>query len=250
MRGSKHEQVLEGRHARGVTSVAISSDASFAISGSYDATLRVWDLRSKKCIKVLSGHSNKITCLAISADNSFAVSGAEDTTLRIWDLRSGECMHSLEGHWHAIACVAISEDASSIISAGNDRNLFVWNLIDGNRVAVSGVSCEIVERRKGTLCVSRSTHDLQTYNIENLPLGPFITTAQREVISEDLPAGPATARPACCGKLIDVPDAIAERIDCWTVSGDKGGYDDPALEMPCPQCGTPLKMNPFFMKVR
>ncbi|NBV35228.1 MAG: hypothetical protein EBR81_15910, partial [Proteobacteria bacterium] len=76
------------------------------------------------------------------------------------------------------------------------------------------------------------------------------TTAQREVISEDLPAGPATARPACCGKLIDVPDAIAERIDHWTVSGGEGGYKDPALEMPCPQCGTPLKMNPFFINVR
>ena len=61
---------------------------------------------------------------------------------------------------------------------------------------------------------------------------------------------PAAARPPCCGKLIDIPEAITERIDHWTVSGGEGGYKDPSLEIPCPECGTPLKMNPCFIKGR
>jgi hypothetical protein len=91
---------------------------------------------------------------------------------------------------------------------------------------------------------------VEFYNIENLPLGPFITTAHHEIISKDLPAGPVTARPACCGQLISIPSAIADRIEHWTLEGGEGGYTDPALLLDCPNCATSLRMNPFFVDIR
>jgi hypothetical protein len=90
---------------------------------------------------------------------------------------------------------------------------------------------------------------VEFYNIENLPLGPFITTAHHEIISEDLPAGPVTARPACCGQLISIPSAIADRIEHWALHGGEGGYTDPALLLDCPNCATSLRMNPFFVDI-
>jgi hypothetical protein len=91
---------------------------------------------------------------------------------------------------------------------------------------------------------------VEFYNIENLPLGPFITTAQREVISEDLTLGSVTARPPCCGQLISIPSTIADRIEHWTLEGGEGGYTDPDLLLDCPNCGTPLRMNPFFVDLK
>ena len=91
------------------------------------------------------------------------------------------------------------------------------------------------------------------YDIENLPLGPFITTAQREIFFEDLPAGRVTALPPCCGQLISIPSTIADRIEHWAFEGGEGGeggYTDPDLLLDCPNCATPLRMNPFFVDIQ
>ena len=82
-----------------------------------------------------------------------------------------------------------------------------------------------------------------------LALGPFITTAQREIRSEDLPAGPVTARPACCGQRISIPEPIAERIEYFFLNSSETAYTDPALLLNCPSCGTLLRMNPFFIDI-
>ena len=90
---------------------------------------------------------------------------------------------------------------------------------------------------------------VEFYDIENPTLGPFTTTANRKILSEDLPAGSVTARPPCCGKLISIPPAIVDRIDHWTLDGGEGGYTDPDLLLDCPNCATPLRMNPFFVDI-
>jgi len=88
------------------------------------------------------------------------------------------------------------------------------------------------------------------FELKNLPLGPFITTAHREILSEDLPAGPVTARPPCCGQQISIPTSIADRIEYWNYEGGEGGYTENALLLDCPNCGTPLRMNPFFVDIK
>jgi hypothetical protein len=91
------------------------------------------------------------------------------------------------------------------------------------------------------------------FDLEKPPLGPLITTAHREIISEDLPAGPVTARPPCCDQLISIPADLAERIEHWHLAGDERGdyaYTDPGLLLNCISCGTPLRMNPFFLDVK
>ena len=91
--------------------------------------------------------------------------------------------------------------------------------------------------KKNTLVVGTQSGAVQFYTLQNFPLGPFITTAFRN----------STARPVCCGQLVDVPAAVTERIDHWSTHPGEDGYTDPALLMPCPQCQTPLRMNPFFV---
>jgi hypothetical protein len=101
--------------------------------------------------------------------------------------------------------------------------------------------------------VSSGRACVQFFALENLHLGPLITTAQRELISEDLLAAPVTARPPCCGQLIPIPAGVADRIERWHVVGDDRGddaYADPSLLLNCSSCETPLRMNPFFLDVK
>jgi WD40 repeat protein len=75
---------MEG-HTKSVDSVAISPDGRFALSGSEDKTLRLWELSTGRCIRIMEGHTNDVNSVAISPDGRFALSGSGDNTIRLWE---------------------------------------------------------------------------------------------------------------------------------------------------------------------
>jgi WD40 repeat protein len=243
--------VLEG-HWGPVHSLALSADGRRVISGSWDFTLRVWDLESGQCLHVLEGHTKFVRSLALSADGRRVISGSDDNTLRVWDLESGECLHVLEGHTKFVRSLALSADGRRVISRSWDSTLRVWDVESGQCLAVCflrGLETFDVSWSNRVMVAGFADGTVRRFRLENLSLGPFITTAHREVRSEDLPPGPATARPTCCGQLIPIPEPLAERIEHWSLTGSETAYTDPALLLNCPCCGTPLRMNPFFIDI-
>ena len=70
-----------------VTSVAITSDNNFIVSGSYDITLRIWNFQDKCQVGVFEGHTDGILCVAIASDNAFIVSSSYEGTVRVWDFQ-------------------------------------------------------------------------------------------------------------------------------------------------------------------
>jgi WD40 repeat protein len=71
-------------------------DSTKIISGSRDRTIRIWDMKTLKCIKSLSGHSGSVLCLRY--DSEYIYSGSSDCTIKIWDLKSFELAKTLPGH--------------------------------------------------------------------------------------------------------------------------------------------------------
>ncbi len=63
-----------------ITSVAISSDNSFIVTGADDKMAKIRDVLSGNCITTLEGHIDGITSVAISSDNRFIVTGSRDKT--------------------------------------------------------------------------------------------------------------------------------------------------------------------------
>ena len=72
-----------------VSAVAISADGKFAVSGSWDKTLKVWDLAGRQQLRELAGHAS-VEAVAIAPDGQFAVSASDDKTLKVWDLALGK----------------------------------------------------------------------------------------------------------------------------------------------------------------
>ena len=72
-----------------ITTVAISPDNRWVVTGSADKTARLWDLSAKDPAAnpvVLRGHDGPVNAVAISPDNRWVVTGSEDKTARLWDL--------------------------------------------------------------------------------------------------------------------------------------------------------------------
>jgi F-box/WD-40 domain protein MET30 len=60
------------------------------ITGSGDKTIRMWDMQTRECTKVLEGHTSGVCCLQYNNDNkNQLVSGSWDKTIRVWDLTNG-----------------------------------------------------------------------------------------------------------------------------------------------------------------
>ena len=78
----EHTIILQG-HKRRVTSVAISPDSSYIVSGSWDRDLRIWK-KDGTAVATLKGHTRAVQCIVMSSDGYWFVSGSADKTLRIW----------------------------------------------------------------------------------------------------------------------------------------------------------------------
>ena len=84
--------MLQG-HNKKVSSVAITSDNKYIVSGGEDNTVRIWNLKDRTQEAVLEGHSDSVISLAITSDSKYIVSCGNDKTVRIWNLQK-KCARS------------------------------------------------------------------------------------------------------------------------------------------------------------
>ncbi|KAJ1563604.1 hypothetical protein HK405_001439, partial [Cladochytrium tenue] len=56
-------------------------------TASWDKTIRRWDVQSRACVQVLTGHTDFVKCLLLSGPTLY--SGSSDRSIRAWDAASG-----------------------------------------------------------------------------------------------------------------------------------------------------------------
>jgi WD40 repeat protein/serine/threonine protein kinase len=144
LRSGWYVRTFQG-HTSGVESVAMSPDGRYAISGSADNTLRLWELSTGKCIRTFEGHTSWVNSVAISPDGRYAISGSDDKTLRQWELSTGECIRTFEEHSDKVNSVVISPDGRFTLSGSGsyefdkserkiDKTLMLWELSTGRHI--------------------------------------------------------------------------------------------------------------------
>jgi len=118
-------------HGHFVSDVVLSSDGQFALSSSWDNTLRLWDLVEGKTTRRFIGHEHDVMSVAFSADNRQIVSASRDKTIKLWNTL-GVCKYTVQEDTHKdwVSCVRFSPNAQNpiIVSCGWDRVVKVWNL--------------------------------------------------------------------------------------------------------------------------
>ncbi|MEM1169615.1 MAG: GUN4 domain-containing protein [Cyanobacteria bacterium P01_H01_bin.35] len=118
-------------HNDWVRSVAISLDGQTIVSGSYDKTIKVWDLATGSLKRTISSNSDQVLSVAINPNKKTIVSGSADGTIQVWDLATGTLKSTITAHSNAVYSVAVNPENQNIISGSADGTIKVWDLATG-----------------------------------------------------------------------------------------------------------------------
>lgn len=141
-------KVFKG-HANGV--MCVQFDDNVLISGSYDATVKVWDVNTGEELRTLTGHTSGIRCLQF--DESKLMTGSLDNTLRLWNWRTGKCLRTFHAHNDGILTLHFS--GRYVASGSMDRTIRVWDSESKQTFLLRGhadwVNCVKVDAASRTL---------------------------------------------------------------------------------------------------
>ena len=118
----------------GVLSVAFSPDGQTLASGSWDNTIKLWNLTTGQVIRTLKGHSDWVRAVAVSLDGQMLASGSNDNTIKLWNLATGQQIRTMAGHSYSVSAVAFSSDGQTLASGSGDGTIKLWNVATGEQI--------------------------------------------------------------------------------------------------------------------
>lgn len=120
----KLDRQLKG-HSGLLRDLNLLDDYNTLVSSSDDKTIRLWNLTTGKCTKILTGHTFSAN-RTILYRNNILVSVSDDSTIKFWDLEKGSQVTSIEGHNSWVIYSTIMEDGT-LVTAGADKHVRFWS---------------------------------------------------------------------------------------------------------------------------
>lgn len=117
-----------------ITSVALSPDGTYALSGSWDNTLKLWEVATGRLLRTSYGHGAPVRSVAFSPDGASVLSASFDKTVKLWDMATGRVIRTFEGHSGFVASAAFSRDGARVLSGSRDKTLRLWDTATGQLI--------------------------------------------------------------------------------------------------------------------
>src|SRR5262249_52299610 len=120
-------------HTEAIYTVSFTPDGKHVLTGSFDKSLKLWDVATGKEVKSLAGqagHQNLVLTAAFSPDGRLIASGGADNQVRLWEAPLNVPLRDLP-LGEAVQAIALSPDGTRMAVAGNDGVIRVLNTADG-----------------------------------------------------------------------------------------------------------------------
>jgi|GEM_PF-3102210 len=125
-------EVLKG-HSANICSLA-AGPGNRMYSGSWDKTIRAWDISKGTESTVLRGHTGNVNALQVSPDGKRLASGSSDKSVRLWDLEKQKELLRFDGHSGPVISMAFSADGQFVWSGALDKTIRQWSVASGKEV--------------------------------------------------------------------------------------------------------------------
>ena len=138
-------------------------------SGSYDNTIKIWDINSRQCTKTLR-ESGKVLCLLEFEDNMI-LSGTNENRIQLWNVHNtdGQSLRKYEGHLLWVNCL-VKCNEEYFASASNDSDIRIWNYRDGQNINVlkghKNCILSMIQLNDGRLCSGSADNTIKIWNWE------------------------------------------------------------------------------------
>ncbi len=125
------ERTLQLTDSRDVLRFEFNATGKRVLTCGGDAVVRLWDLTTGRCLRLLEGHRDKAYGIAWSRDQRRALTGGFDCSLRLWSIETRRCLREFRGHRAWVFCVAWSGDERHALSGARDGTVRLWDVETG-----------------------------------------------------------------------------------------------------------------------
>lgn len=126
---------VKAAHLSIVEALAFSPDGKYLASGSFQE-VSIWDVKTGKLDRKLTGFAHNVVALAFSADGKLLATGGgvptADGEVKVYDVATWKVITDIKnGHSDTVYGVSISPDGTKIASCGADKFIKVFELPSG-----------------------------------------------------------------------------------------------------------------------
>jgi WD40 repeat protein/type II secretory pathway predicted ATPase ExeA len=135
------DRTLKG-HSGWVTGVAFSPDGLRLASGSWDQTVKLWDVATGQGLGNIAGEIKGVEALAFSDDGRWLAAENSTNSVALWDATTGREIRTLpgnepsgllsRGNW--VYSIAFSPDSRWLASGVDDKTVRLWEVKTGRAV--------------------------------------------------------------------------------------------------------------------
>ena len=124
-------KVLKG-HTKPIFSVAFSPDGNRLVSGSYDKSVKIWDVNAGRLLQTLGGHTDAVYSVVYNSPGNILATCGKDRTIRIWDAKTGRRIRTLLSDGE-VTSIAFDPIRNQIASAGEKGVITIWDIDSGKK---------------------------------------------------------------------------------------------------------------------